>query len=277
MKSRGTRTLVNPEASLEGSVQTRGCPVLSAPSLAYTGGASGYAGRAALQPLGRRRGGSGRQGRLGAGSGAGLSGEGLASLRTVTGARWASRSAGTPARSPSPVGFARQPALGALDRNAVTGERIPVQPGCQQFIVQVEAVLGVRDATLTAEVLQPVLGFLPAGHPKRHMQARLARWRDRLPSPNARPSGQQNRLSASSGSSGGASSGRLLGVTRPSRYPGGAMDPSAAATASSTTRLRPVAADTTRQSWGLVLPPSKQLAPSHGGRAGGEHQPTGAG
>lgn len=65
------------------------------------------------------------------------------------------------ARSPSPVGFARQPTLGALDRNAVTGERIPVQPGCQQFIVQVGAVLGVRDATLTAEVLQPVLGFLP--------------------------------------------------------------------------------------------------------------------
>ena len=134
------------------------------------------------------------------------SGERPASLRTVTGARWASRSAGTPARSPSPVGFARQPALGALDRNAVTGERIPVRPGCQQFIVQVEAVLGVRDATLAVEVLQPVLGFLRRS-PKKHRQARLARWRDRLPSPTARPSSQQNRLSASSGSSGGALSG----------------------------------------------------------------------
>jgi hypothetical protein len=57
--------------------------------------------------------------------------------------------------------FARQLALGALDRNAVTGERIPVQPGCQQFIVLVEAVLGVRDATLTTEVHRPVPGFLP--------------------------------------------------------------------------------------------------------------------
>ena len=38
---------------------------------------------------------------------------------------------------------------------------MPVQPGCQQFIVQVGAVLGVRDATLTAEVHRPVLGFFP--------------------------------------------------------------------------------------------------------------------
>ena len=39
----------------------------------------------------------------------------------------------------------------------------------------------------------------------------------------------------------------------------------------------PVAADTTRQSWGPVVPPSNWLAPSHGGRAGGERQPRGRG
>ena len=92
----GDEDPVNPEATLEGSVQTRGCSVLFAPSLAYKGGASGYAAWCIPAAFGRRRGGSGRPGRLWAGSGAGLSGERPASLRTVTGARWASRSAGTP-------------------------------------------------------------------------------------------------------------------------------------------------------------------------------------
>ena len=233
--------------------------------------------RAALQALGRRRGGSARPGRLWAGSGAGLSGERPASLRTVTGARWASRSAGTPARSPSPVGFARQPALGALDRNAVTGERIPVQPGCQQFIVQVGAVLGVRDATLTAEVLRPVLGFLPQVAEEAQVGpvsplAGQAAVTERPAGQPAEPLIGQQRIIRR------RIIRRLLSVTMmPSRYPGGAMDPSTAATASSTTRLRPVAADTTRRSWGPVVPPSKWLAPSHGGRAGGERQPHGRG
>jgi len=39
----------------------------------------------------------------------------------------------------------------------------------------------------------------------------------------------------------------------------------------------PVAADATRRSSGPVVPPPKWLAPSHGGRAGGERQPHGRG
>lgn len=137
------------------------------------------------------------------------------------------------ARSPSPAGFARQPTLGALDRNAVTGERIPVQPGCQQFIVQVGAVLGVRDATFTAEVLQPVLGFLPQVAEEAQVGP-VSPLAGQAAVTERQASSQRNRSSASSGSSGGGASCRLLGVTMmPSRYPGGAIDPSTAATASS--------------------------------------------
>ena len=65
------------------------------------------------------------------------------------------------ARSPSPVGFARQPALGALDRNAVTGERIPVQPGCQQFIVRWRPCLAFGMPRLPQKFSSRSLGFLP--------------------------------------------------------------------------------------------------------------------
>jgi hypothetical protein len=116
---------LTPEATLEASVQTRGCPVLFALSLAYKGGIFEHAAWCSPADLGPTT------VDLPAREGAALIGERPASVR-----RWASRSAGTPASSPSPVGFARQPALGALDRNAVTGERIPVQPECQQLILQ---------------------------------------------------------------------------------------------------------------------------------------------
>ena len=172
-------------------MRTRGFPALFAPSLAYQGGAFEHAASRSPADLGSAT------VDLPAREGAALSGERPASLPRVSGHGGCHGRLGRPPGH-RPRRVARQPALGALDRNAVTRERIPVQPECQQFIVQAEAVLGVRDATLTAEILQPVLGSCRTS-PNRHRQARLARWRDMLPSPNARPCSQQNRSSASSG------------------------------------------------------------------------------
>jgi hypothetical protein len=58
-------------------VQTRGCPVLSAPSLAYKGGASGYAASCSPQTVGRR------VAQLPAGEAYGLVRQGLAGVVSI--------------------------------------------------------------------------------------------------------------------------------------------------------------------------------------------------
>jgi hypothetical protein len=139
-------------------------------------------------------------------------------------------------------------------------------------------VLGVRDATLTAEVLQPVPGSSRRS-PKRHevgpvspLEGQAAVTERQAEQPAEPLTGQQRIIRR-------RIIRQLLSVTMmPSRYPGGVMDPSTAATASSTTRLRPVASRHNRAVMGSGTP-SIEMArpPATAGGLGCERLPHGRG